>query len=196
MLDLIRLASADKEDDLKEIKLWLFQENVRIQNEKKDLQAERAELEDSKRRFIKERAQFRDEMNSLNHRMTLERKRIKDENLFFEKKLQILQDGFRQLEIERNKFEADKIIFESKNKARDKESGRFGKFYKDTSRSFGKDSDIAEILFSGVNNPLGLKKRYRDLIKIFHPDNMCGDANVVQIINQEYERREEYNKRF
>ena len=31
-----------------------------------------------------------------------------------------------------------------------------------------------------------MKKRYKDLLKIFHPDNLCGDREVVQIINAEY----------
>lgn len=188
MIDLIELASADNEDDLKEMKLWLFQENIRLQNERKDIQTERTELEESKSRFIKERAQFRDEMNSLNHRMAIERKRIKDENLFFEKKMQILQDGFRQLESERRKLETDKMRFEAYKRNHECENERTN-HSKDSTRFRGKESDVAEALFSGVNNPLGLKKRYRDLIKIFHPDNMCGDANVVRIINQEYEKK-------
>lgn len=158
------LSSVTNEDDLKELKIWLFQENVRLQNE-------RRELEENRSRFIKERAQFRDEMNSLNHRMVMERKRLKDESLFFDKKMQILQDGFRQLEMDRRKFEKDKLLYESERNA-GQESG-----------------EIAEVLFSGVNNVLGLKKRYRDLIKIFHPDNLCGDARIVQIINQEYEKK-------
>ena len=45
-----------------------------------------------------------------------------------------------------------------------------------------------DVLFAGVNNPLALKKRYRDLIKIYHPDNIAGDKGVVLYINQEYER--------
>jgi len=28
------------------------------------------------------------------------------------------------------------------------------------------------MLFRGINNPLALRKRYRDLVKIFHPDNL------------------------
>lgn len=182
MIDLIKLASADKEDDLKDIKIWLFQENVRLQNERK-------ELEESRERFIKERAQFRDEMNSMNHRMTMERKRIKDENLFFEKKMQILQDGFRQLESDRRKFETDKLIFESKKKNQERENYQYSQYSNNSYRFNGREADVADVLFSGVNNPLGLKKRYRDLIKIFHPDNMCGDANVIQIINQVYEKK-------
>ena len=48
--------------------------------------------------------------------------------------------------------------------------------------------DLAGTLFAGVNNYLGLKKRYKDLLKIFHPDNMCGDHEMVILINREYDR--------
>ena len=44
------------------------------------------------------------------------------------------------------------------------------------------------MFFRGVRNPLTLKKRYKDLIKIFHPDNMAGDKDIIQRINLEYER--------
>lgn len=173
-MDLDELMSSGTEEALKEAKLWLFKENIRLQNELK-------ELEENRNRFIKERAQFRDEMNSFNRKMVMEKKRLKDDNLFFEKKMQILQDGFRQLEMDRRKFEKDKLMHESSYRNEERQSYR--------SYSSSSDSEVADILFSGVNNSLGLKKRYRDLIKIFHPDNLCGDARIVQIINQEYERK-------
>ena len=40
--------------------------------------------------------------------------------------------------------------------------------------------------FAGVSTQAGLKKRYRELLKIFHPDNENGDESVVHMINQEY----------
>ena len=43
------------------------------------------------------------------------------------------------------------------------------------------------VFFRGVRNPLALKKRYKDLIKIFHPDNVAGDKDIIQRINKEYE---------
>lgn len=169
-MDWNEILTSESEDDLKEMKLWLFQENIRLQNEKK-------ELEESRERFIKERSQFRDEMNSLNHKIVIEQKRLKDENLFFDKKMQILQDGFRQLDEDRKNFAKDKQLFESRkyNEERNSSALRLG------------DASVSDILFKGVNNSLGLKKRYRDLIKIYHPDNICGDAKMVQIINREYE---------
>ena len=48
---------------------------------------------------------------------------------------------------------------------------------------------VSAVLFRGVSNPLALRKRYKDLLKIFHPDNLCGDAELVQMINREYEKR-------
>lgn len=43
------------------------------------------------------------------------------------------------------------------------------------------------MLFQGVNSHLALKKRYRDLIKMFHPDNIAGDHEMVLVINRIYE---------
>lgn len=37
-----------------------------------------------------------------------------------------------------------------------------------------------EMFFSGVESRQSLKKRYKDLIKIYHPDNLDGDKNTVQ----------------
>ena len=54
------------------------------------------------------------------------------------------------------------------------------------SSSSGKDHEDTGLLFLGVDNLLALKKRYRDLLKIFHPDNLAGDNEAVQIINEEY----------
>lgn len=42
--------------------------------------------------------------------------------------------------------------------------------------------------FAGINSADELKKRYRDLMKIYHPDNQAGDTNAVQQIQQEYEQ--------
>lgn len=41
--------------------------------------------------------------------------------------------------------------------------------------------------FAGVNDRKSLKKRYRDLLKIYHPDNENGDSNVSRQIQEEYE---------
>ena len=64
-------------------------------------------------------------------------------------------------------------------------------------KALGKGTDgtgseeIAKRLFKGINNILVLRKRYRDLVKIYHPDNIFGDEELVQMINKEYIRRKE-----
>ena len=44
-----------------------------------------------------------------------------------------------------------------------------------------------EMFFSGVSTKKALKKRYKDLIKIYHPDGDAGDTATVAEINREYE---------
>lgn len=173
MIDWEKVFQAESEDQLKELKLFLFRENARLENERKDLKLRQDKL-------MRERAQFRDEMDLLNHRIVLEKKRLKDEHAFFEKKMQILQDGFKQLDIDRQKLDRERIRFEAERDVRTSNYSAYGYDYGDS---------IVAVLFRGADNPLTLRKRYKDLMKIFHPDNLCGDAELVQLINQEYERR-------
>ena len=168
MIDWEEILRTESVEELKKVKRWLFQENMRIENERKD-------LEQAQEKFLKERVKFRDEMDTLNRRTVLERKRLKDENLFFDKKMAILQAGFQQLEEDRKTFERQKQNYVHEEKVRREcviESG-----------------DIVEVLFRSVNNPLALRKRYRDLVKIYHPDNLFGDEELAQMINKEFLRR-------
>lgn len=175
MIDIEALLNTENVEELRELKLFLFKENIRLENE-------RRELADYKEKLIRERAQFRDEMDMLNHRIVLEKKRMKDDKLFFDKKMEILKEGYRQLDLDRQKLSMERQRFEQEKD-----------FYKSsTNRSSGyggNTDDITRALFCGVNNPLTLRKRYKDLLKIFHPDNLCGDAEIVQMINREYEKR-------
>ena len=168
MIDWEEVIKAESTEELKEIKLWLFQENMRLKQERSELEQERTELEQARNKFLDERVKLRDELDELNRRTIMERKRLKEENLFFEKKMAILQEGFRQLEEDRKKFEQERQIL------------------------IGEGSFTAvQLLFRGVNNPLALRKRYRDLIKIFHPDNLFGDGELAGQINKEYLKRKQ-----
>ena len=145
--------------------------------ESEKVRREREELEELREKFLTEKQQFRDEMQLLEKRLKEEQERLRQENLFFEKKMDILKGGFAQLEADRKAFERDQIRMEEKQKLLREEPGMTGGGVK--------------LFFQGVSNPLTLKKRYKDLIKIFHPDNLCGDTDVLQLINKEYERLRE-----
>lgn len=156
-----RLESA-AEKELQALKIWLFSENIRVQAEQKKL----LEMEN---RLLKERMQFQEEMKILNQKVTASRQRLKQDEQFFEKKMEILKDGFNNLEADRKAFEREKETFK---------------------RSVREESSAEEkgVFFAGVRNQLALKKRYKDLLKIYHPDNLAGDKEMMQRIGKEYEK--------
>ena len=75
MIDWEEIIKAEDLDELKKAKLWLFQENMRLENE-------RSEFIRSRDKFLNERVKLRDELETLNRRTVMERKRLKQENLF------------------------------------------------------------------------------------------------------------------
>ena len=156
--------------ELQKMKIWLFSENVRIA-------AERKRLKEMEEQIIKDRQAFQEEMQALNRTILSSQKRLKQDEMFFEKKMQILENGFAELESDRKKLEREKEMFRLEQKNAEMKSMESRNVY-----------NGLDVLFAGVNNPLALKKRYRDLIKIYHPDNIAGDKGVVLYINQEYER--------
>ncbi len=172
MIDWEELIRTESVEELREAKLWLFQERMRIEQEQK-------ELDETRDKFLSERECFRDEMNELNRKCVLERKRLKEENLFFDKKMAILQDGFRKLEADRKDIERERISIQREREFQSQRSHM----------DFYGDSSIVEILFRNATNPLALRKRYKDLVKIFHPDNIAGDEELVQMINREFAKR-------
>ena len=116
-------------------------------------------------------------MEELSRHIIQERKRLREENLFFDKKMEILKDGFRHLEEDRKNLERDRDSFARERKLLIE------------NRSSLESNDIGEMLFRSANNSIGLRKRYKDLVKIFHPDNLFGDAELAQLINKEFQRR-------
>lgn len=171
----------------------LISQYDKIQQEKGEneslLEQIRTEREEQKKvydKFISEKTAFNEDMKTLNAKMLQERKRLKEETTFFDKKMQILQNGFMQLDLDRKQFEREKAEFETvraaKSVRQDKAGMRVGGVFN------------ASQFFIGVNSSLACRKRYKDLLKIFHPDNLCGDETLVKAINEEYERlRIEFN---
>lgn len=160
------LREAVSEEELNRLKSWLFKENVRIISAVK-------ELEQMQKQFTQEKEQFHEEMKTLNRKMSAEKERLKDNSLFFEKKMEILKSGFADLDMDRRRLAKEWARLEAQKEVMQQPV-------------YGSGTDVSE-LFRGVKNPLALKKRYKDLIKIFHPDNVAGDKEMIQRINKEYE---------
>ncbi|MDR2889475.1 MAG: hypothetical protein LBV33_06525 [Lachnospiraceae bacterium] len=161
------LDSSSKEE-LDNLKSWLFAENIRIGTALNELEQIRQKFED-------ERAQFKDEMKSLNHKLIMEKKRLKEDNILFDKKMEILKSGFSQLDMDKRKLEKDKLQLRTEKEIA-------------WESTHSHHSDTAELLFRGVNSPLSLKKRYKDLVKMYHPDNVAGDHEMVLLITRIFEK--------
>lgn len=177
MSEMEDILNADSEEELKELKQFLFHESIRLSQEKRNLEDEKTRMVQLQEDFMKDRVKLRDEIDELNSRTLNERKRLKEENLFFDKKMEILKEGFRNLDLDRKKFEEEKAAFHNrKNSVTETDNSDLSK--------------VAECLFGNIgNNPLGLRKRYKDLMRIFHPDNLFGDGEICQAINKEYQKR-------
>lgn len=120
-----------------------------------------------------------------NIRINAERKEIKEtkerlkrDNLLFDQKLEILKDGFRKLDMDRKNLEKEKVRFQLEREY----------YEEDCLAGVVGQGPVTHQLFCGVKNQLTLKKRYKDLIKIYHPDNIAGNHDMVVLINKEYEQ--------
>lgn len=167
-MDKEEVVTYETEEELNKLKAWLFQENVRIVSAEK-------ELEHAQEQFAQEKEQFKSEMKALNRKMSIEKQRLKEDNIFFEKKMEILKSGFEQLDMDRRRLRKEQAKLEAQKEVM--QESVYCVSYSDMSA-----------FFRGVKNPLALKKRYKDLIKIFHPDNVAGDKEIIQMINKEYDR--------
>ena len=118
---------------------------------------QRQNLKEEKRRLAEEKRKFEKEMRDFRSKKQLEEKRLVQERQLFEMKWKILEQYYSQKNTETYTQEPGKRIVRG------------------------------ELFFSGVCNERGLKKRYKDLIKIFHPDNADGDNDTLLEINREYD---------
>ena len=149
-------------DELAKLKLWLFKESVRLENKESALAEQYEKLE-------AEELAFKERMDKEERKLENATKKLANEKALFDQRLSILNHGFEQLSVDKKKLQAEHIRLE-----REKACQRQNEY------------DALDLLFRGADNPLAIKKRYKDLMKMFHPDNVCGDEDMVQLINEEY----------
>jgi septal ring factor EnvC (AmiA/AmiB activator) len=121
---------------------------------------------------------------SLDEELKEVEKKLKELELkerLFAMKWGVLEDEVRKLAKERQQFTVWK---ESEEKRLKELASEYEKI--------GGNEDYAltaTLFFCGIhNNEKSLKKRYKDLLKIYHPDNPDGDNNAIQEINREYDK--------
>ena len=150
------------EDELNEKKKWLFKESIRIETEKTNIEDERKVMEIQK--GLLQRQQSKN---------ILLKKQLENQKNLFDKQWQLLEIETRKLVSDQQKFEHDKLKYKD---------NVFREARKNMSTSV-----TPKMFFKGVEDTKSLKKRYKELLKIYHPDNMHGDNSLIQTINLEYE---------
>ena len=96
-------------------------------------------------------------------------------------KVKILEEELVKLASEKEYMERQKAFYSRVN-----EYERSNSY---NSYSDNEETNVVkgEMFFSGVVSKQSIKKRYKDLIKIYHPDNVDGDNSLVVEINKEYD---------
>lgn len=168
------LMKAETMDEVKKLKVWMFQEQVKIQAKKDELNELSHELAAEKRILEKER-------NALRRKIEAENKRFQDNELLVAKKLKIIENAFHQLSVDRKVLECERLNleYEKRNFLQQKANA---KAVKEQIHSYE-----GVLFFQGVDNELALRKRYKELLKIYHPDNRCGDTSTLLRIQEEYD---------
>ena len=156
-----KLTKAETPDEIKKLKVWMFQEQVRIQAQKEELAELNRELQREKRAIARER-------NALNIQVEAENKRFQNNEIFMAKKQKIIEDAYRQLALDKKALECERLNFEY-------EKGRYKRQRMSGARTVHVDAATfdATVFFRGIDNELALRKRYKELLKIFQPDNKC-----------------------
>ncbi|MCR5302587.1 MAG: hypothetical protein K6E49_09145 [Lachnospiraceae bacterium] len=162
-----RLESAG-EGELQELKVWLFKESIRLSNERHDLEMER-------RDFLNERENTREENRRYEEHLALRGRQLRREEELIAGKHEIIKNAFAELDIDRQ------ALYAREAAVREREVELAGRYQVGS-------QEVNDVLFRGADNILLLKKRYKDLMKMFHPDCPGGDAEMVKSLNATYDR--------
>lgn len=167
-------------EEVKELKSWMFQEQVRIQARHDELMEFNHELVQMKRDLERQR-------EDLNAREKAFKKRYENNESLIAKELKIIEEAYHQLELDKKALECERLNFEHERSKyrRQKMSGS----NRTNTHQYGGASEAYDgtSFFRGVNSELELRKRYKELLKIFHPDNKCGDTKTLIKIQTEYD---------
>ncbi len=168
------------QDEAKQFEQWCFKQTVEIEHKKQELEDEKKQIEIEKRKLDEERRSIEVERRALIRMQEMDKARVKQEQHLFDMKWKILEEELAKLAEEKKQVQRQKEFY---SKVQDYESGN------SHSRSYTSTGVIkGELFFVGVTDESSLKKRYKDLIKIYHPDNLAGDTGTIQEINREYDK--------
>lgn len=110
---------------------------------------------------------------------------------FFKENIR-LEELRKNLEQQQGKLEEEEQVVEIQKQMLEKQKRSLDLLRKQLdNQKFAMVQNISHsgvnLFFKGVDSSAALKKRYKALLKIYHPDNAGGDKEVLQAISAEYE---------
>ena len=136
------------------------------------LEQERKALDEQRRKLERDKLEF-------TRRMEIEDRRLEQQQRLFDLKVKILEEELVKLASEKEHVQRQRDFYQKVNEYEARHAHR--------QKAATSNVVKGEMFFSGVGSKQSLKKRYKDLIKIYHPDNVYGDKNTIQEINREYD---------
>lgn len=162
--------------DVKKFEQWCFKQTIEIEynkqkleKERQSLTQERIQLEEAKDSLERDKQMFRRKQES-------DDKRLTQEQHLFDMKWKLLEEELKKLAIEKQQVQRQKEFY---SKVTD--------YHQSGTKSASSNIVKGELFFVGVRDESALKRRYKDLIKIYHPDNLAGDTGTIQEINRQYD---------
>ncbi len=149
-----------------EFEIWRREQVEIIENLRRDIETTKRQITRAQQDLDIQASMLERERKTENARMTREK------NLF-DMKWKVLESETQKLADERKQFDREKAFF-----------SKVVNYEEQTSKN---QIANAQIFFIGVESETSLKKRYKDLLKIYHPDNLHGDTGTIQEINREYD---------
>lgn len=137
-------------------------------------------LNEERRELDKQRRQLERERQEFSRKVAIEDRRLEQQKRLFDMKVKILEEELVKLASEKEHIERQKAFYD-----------RVSQYENESESTYSATTDNVvrgEMFFSGVASKQSIKKRYKDLIKIYHPDNLDGDNETVQEINSEYSK--------
>lgn len=164
-------AVPETQDEIDTFRRWYFKKKLEMEHNLRELEDNKRRLQLQRDKLERERRDFRREKEA-DARFRAQEERV------LRMKQQVLEDELRKLANEKQYLERQKEFYDHVRNFQQKQERPV------------QNSPIVkgELFFIGVQSEIALKKRYKDLIKIYHPDNMCGDTQTLQEINREYDR--------
>lgn len=155
------------EDEIEHKKRWVFEQIIKINEKDKELEDERKLIEIQKGMLERQK-----------RRNLLLSKQLENQKNLFDQQWQIMENGFHQLALDKERFEREKLVYRDT-------------VYREARRGINYSENV-KLFFKGVDDTISLKKRYKELLKIFHPDNTHGDSQLIQAIMSEYETQRRF----